>query len=447
MILLALAFFSCEEENELGSNIDPAQDKLKVEFREFTLPANNIFFDSVRTDLDPYILTGTIKDDVYGEIEAEGYQSINILTTALPPSDAVLDSVKINLRFSNYFTDPGAKSHTLEVRQIVDTLYDGVVYKSDRSASFIPTVEGGIEFIGKHQFEVNPSTDSVLSFKLFNLFGNVLLDRLSIIRDGNFRSFAPGEIPAIALVSDEGNNALIGFDPSSISSNITLHYHTSTEDSLAYAFVFRGINNADLPGYNHIKVDRSGSAFSVLSEEKLQKVDVDENLVHMNPLSGILPMVDLTGVYDFFDEKLANGDPLNIISAQILMPIDPSDTSEFESSSSSLRYLFADSDGNFDGGQVLLNPARSIVLTDDSYLGIGGGASISVGRLNTDIFSITRDISLFTQLMIENRIDPNGSTEAFPSNLVMMPLQSSAVSQTSFFKDGIKIRVYYTILK
>ncbi|MGB3465155.1 MAG: hypothetical protein WBA74_07795, partial [Cyclobacteriaceae bacterium] len=59
VLISALAFFSCEEENELGSNINPTQDKLQVEFKEFTLPARNVIIDSVRTDADPYILTGT----------------------------------------------------------------------------------------------------------------------------------------------------------------------------------------------------------------------------------------------------------------------------------------------------------------------------------------------------------------------------------------------------
>ena len=184
-----------------------------------------------------------------------------------------------------------------------------------------------------------------------------------------------------------------------------------------------------------------------MTEEKLQVVDIDENLVHMHPVSGIYPFVDLTEMYDFFDAELAGGDPISIISSQIIMPIDPSDTTEFESSSSSLQFVFSDDQGRFDGGQVVLNPARNAVLADDSYLGIGNAPALALGSLNNDLFAITSDISIFSQLMIENRIDPDEEGEAFPSNLVMMPPLSSSINQTSFFKDGIKIRVYYTVLK
>ena len=451
MLLLALAIFSCEEENELGSNINPDEDKLKVEFREFILPAKNVFFDSVRTDFDPYILTGTINDDLYGNIAVEGYQSINILTSTLPAVNAELDSVRINLRFLDYFTDPSAKSHTIEVRQLRDTLYEGVVYQAKRQGNFVTGLNGTSVAVGSHTYEIDPASDSVLSFKLSDSYGNFLLNRLSIIRgttiDATFRSFAPGEINPIALVTDNSNDALVAFDATSEASNITLHYHTPTEDSLQYSFVFRNVRGNSLPGYNHVDVDRAGSKFSVLTGERLQTVDIDENLVHMHPISGIYPMVDLTEMYDFFDAELAGGDPISIISSQIVMPIDPSDTSEYESSSGSLQFLFSDAQGNFNGGQVVLNPARNAVLADDSYLGIGNSPTLAIGSLNSDLFAITRDISIFSQLMIENRIDPDETGEAFPSNLVMMPPLSSSINQTSFFKDGIKIRVYYTVLK
>lgn len=451
ILILTLTIFSCEEENELGSNINPAEDKLKVEFQEFTLPAKNVFFDSVRTDLDPYILTGTINDDLYGNISAEGYQSINILTGALPDIEAELDSVKINLRFLDYFTDPSAKSHTIEVRQLLDTLYEGVVYQAKRQGNFVSGLEGTPIPIGRHTYEIDAARDSVLSFRLSDFYGNLLLDKLSIIRgttiDAVFRSFAPGEVNPIALVTDNGNDALVAFNATSESSNITLHYHTPDEDSLSYSFVFRNVSGDPLPSYNHVDVNRAGSDFSILTEEKLQVVDIDENLVHMHPLSGIYPFVDLTEMYDFFDAELAGGDPISIISSQIVMPIDPSDTTEFESSSSSLQFVFSDDQGRFDGGQVVLNPARNAVLADDSYLGIGNAPALALGSLNNDLFAITSDISIFSQLMIENRIDPDEEGEAFPSNLVMMPPLSSSINQTSFFKDGIKIRVYYTVLK
>lgn len=451
ILILTLTIFSCEEENELGSNINPDEDKLKVEFQEFTLPAKNVFIDSVRTDFDPYILTGTINDNLYGKISVEGYQSINILAGDLPDVDAELDSVKINLRFLDYFTDPSSKSHTIEVRQLVDTLYESVVYQAKRQANFFENRNGEPLSIGSHVYEIDPARDSVLSFKLEGFYGNSLLNALSVIRgttiDATFRSFAPGEVNPIALITDDGNGSLIAFDPTSESSNITLHYHTPEEDSLSYSFVFRNVRGNPLPSYNHIDVDRAGSEFSVLTDEKLQVVDIDENLVHMHPASGIYPFVDLTEMYDFFDAELAGGDPVSIISSQIVMPIDPSDTTEFESSSGSLQFVFSDDQGKFDGGQVVLNPARNAVLADDSYLGIGNVPALALGSLNNDLFAITSDISIFSQLMIENRIDPDEAGEAFPSNLVMMPPLSSSINQTSFFKDGIKIRVYYTVLK
>jgi len=448
ILVLALAFFSCEEENGLGSNINPAENKLKVEFQEFTLPAMNVFFDSVRTDLDPYILTGTIRDDVYGKIEVEGYQSINILSSNVPPTDAQVDSAVINLRFSTYFTDPSAKSHEILVSQLRDTLYDGVVYNANRSGTPVRNLDGEIAVVGRHQFEIDPQRDSVLSFRLNDDFATFLVNKITPFADGGFRSFAPGEINPIALTSVDGNDALIGFDPNTVSSNITIHYQTDTEDSLQYQFTLSGISNTDFASYNHVKIDRSGSVFAGLTDDKLQVVDVDNDLVYMHPLTGIMPKVDLTEVYQFFNEKLntETNISLNILSSQIVMPVDPSDTTLNEQFSNNLRYYFSNSDGQLDGGEIVLNPGGSVVLTDDSYLGQTNGPIVSVGRLDDNTFAITRDISIFTQLMIENRLNPDVENGAFPTNLVMLPSLSSAFEQTSFFKDGIKMRVYYTVL-
>lgn len=452
ILVMALAFFSCEEENILGSNINPAEDRLEVQFKEFVLPATNLFSDSVRTDRDSYILTGTFTDEIYGKMEAEGYQTLDILNTIIPADSARLDSVVLSLRFLTYHTDPSAKMHELVVHQAADTIHSAGIYLSNRKATLNRNLDGTLQELGRVRFETDPSRDSVITVKLTNAFGESLLRLLDERRD-DFRTILPGELGPIALSTADGNDALIGFNPNNAASNITLHYHTYdeenmeiVEDSLFYRFEFNGGANFDFSNYNYVNVDRSASLFSGITGDESQVIDPDPDHVFLNPVTGIYPMVDLREIYEFFEDKVGDDSNLNIISSQLAMPMDGSDTTAFQQINDNLRYLFADENGNFDGGQVLLNPGRNIILTDDSYLGLTNGNVITVGLVNNETFSITSDITLFTQLMIENRLNSDVEEGAFPTHLVMVPIRASSFDQSTFFKEGIKVRVYYSVL-
>lgn len=451
VLVSALAFFSCEEENILGSNINPASDKLQVEFKEFTLPAQNVVLDSVRTDSDPYILTGAISDEIYGDIRATGFQNVNILSTVLPADSAVVDSVKLNLRFSGYFTDPIPTRHRIQIGQVTDTLYAGAVYQSSREVDYVLDGASQIDVIGSTEFVTSPATDSVLSITLDQAYGNMLFDKLEPIREGTFRTFAPGEINPIAVISGDNSESLIVFNPGNSASNITVYFHYPNTDSLTYNFTFRNASGNSLPHFNQITVDRSNSKLSGLTGEgKFRTIDADPNEVYMNPATGVLPLVDIREVYNFFKPIDTTGtNILNIMSSQILMPINPEDTSIYESNSGNLRYYFADEGGSFNGGAAVLNARNHIILNNNAYLPQGTPA-VNSGVLDNNTFSIVGNITLFTQTWIQDEIDEmvtDPVSEPFTEYLVMTPALNSSFNQTTFFKDGIKIRVYYTVAK
>ncbi|MGB3466127.1 MAG: hypothetical protein WBA74_12695, partial [Cyclobacteriaceae bacterium] len=380
---------------------------------------------------------------------AQGIQDVNILTTVLPPTNAIVDSVKMNLRFSGYFTDPSAKSHKIEVLQVVDTLFSNAIYTADEEVSYVRDRSDQVIHVGSYEYEINPATDSVLTFDMEQFYGISLFSKLELIREdiSALRSFGPGELNPLAFVSSDDNEALVAFDPTSQSSNIVVHYHTPTDSLLTYSFHFRNTSGNSLSHFNQIKVDRTGAKFGGLTDEKFQTVDLDEEVIYMNPATGVLPLVSLEEVHEFFNDiNEDEGITLNVISSQLVMPVNPSDTGIYESNSSTLRYYFADENGKFNPGNVVLDPGRNIVLNDDGYLSINGG-NVNTGIINNNLFSIIGNMTLFTQFMIDDRINPDAESELFPSHFVMIPALNSSFNQTTFFKDGIKMRVYYTIVK
>ncbi|MCR9250905.1 MAG: DUF4270 domain-containing protein [bacterium] len=418
---LALTIFSCDEENQIGQEIDNSSNRLDIQYQEFTLPSANIFIDSVRTDADVFLLSGNFSDEFFGEIHAEGYANYNSTSAALPDSSAVLDSAVLSLKFNKFYGD-FPETQTFVVYEIADTLYDDVVYTSNRRA----TLQNEI---GRITDNFDPQFDTALHINLDQTFAQELFQKL--VNMESFTPFSNGENRPIALVP-EGGDALYGFDLTDLESAITLHYKQD-DDTLQYAFDFNEDAN-----YNAISSDKSSSPLSFLEPTGVQKFDVDPNLVHMNPATGILPWVDLNGVYDYFEGI----DNANVISARLEFPIDPSDTAEYFEYSVTLTYYFANNDGSFNGSGALLNSFNNILLTDQSYL--TGQPEIAVTQITDETFSFERDVTLFTQLLITNEIN-NEKDPAFPESLVILPASASSINQTAFFKNGIKLKVHYTV--
>ncbi len=438
---LAFAFFSCEEENELGSNINPAEDRLQIEFQEFTLPSSNIFLDSIRTDEDTHILTGRFSDEIFGQVTAEGYRGYNVIVgRGFPQQGVVLDSIVLNLAydFSNFFASTnGIQTHELSVSQIEDPIFPAAVIESDEKGQIIEGSE-----IGRVSFTVNPTVDSVLSFRLNDEFGVDLLERLRDLEESGLPIFLDGTINPLAFTTTDDSESLIAFLTNTMLSNIMLYYQTPTEDSLSFMLTMAGET-----GYNYVSTDRSNSTvFSGVTGDESELIeDGLGELVFMNPLTGILPRIELREVFEFFTaRRMGAENNINIISAELVMPIDPSDTSEFETFSRNLLYLFGNEEGEINGSGARINARNNIVLTNDSYLGLSpnGVDTPLTGLLDDDQFSILGDMTVFTQLLIENE----NVEELLPQSLVMMPITASSNRQTSFFRNGIKLRVFYTVL-
>ncbi len=420
---LALTIFSCDEENQIGQEIDNSTDRLTIAYEEFTLPSANIFIDSVRTDSDPFLLCGNYSDEVFGNISIEGYTNFNATSAALPGASAEFDSAVLTLRYNKFYgTFPSAQ--TFVVYTISDTLYDDVVYTSNRKANLLTE-------IGRYEDTVLPEADTAIHVVLDADYAFGLFFKLRGM--DSFSPFSNGENRPIAIVPD-GGNAIFGFDLQHAESGIVFHYKEDG-DTLSYRLDFA--NDAH---YNAISVDRSGSQLSFLANEGLQKFDADPNLIFMNPATGILPWVDLKPVYRFFEDQ----DNVNIISSRLVFPIDPSDTAEYLDYSLTLQYFFADSTGKFNGSGAIINSFNNILLSDNSY--IGGQPQIAVTQIRESTFAFERDVTLFTQLLIANDIN-RSRDPVFPEAFVAIPTRTSSVNQTAFFKDGIKLKVHYTVPK
>jgi hypothetical protein len=62
-ILIVLPiFFSCEDPNEIGSELNPSINNITTQFKEFVLNTSQVFSDSVATSDPIELLTGVYQD-------------------------------------------------------------------------------------------------------------------------------------------------------------------------------------------------------------------------------------------------------------------------------------------------------------------------------------------------------------------------------------------------
>ncbi|MEQ9007333.1 MAG: hypothetical protein RLP12_05580, partial [Ekhidna sp.] len=83
LIMLIPVFFGCETQGDFGIKY-PLEIDANVKYVEFTLPATNIYLDSLRTDGENRILVGNYSDLLTGSVSAEGYFNFTYEKGPLP---------------------------------------------------------------------------------------------------------------------------------------------------------------------------------------------------------------------------------------------------------------------------------------------------------------------------------------------------------------------------
>ena len=95
LMLFIPVFFGCDTQEDLGMQYDLGSDA-NVKFIEFTLPASNIYIDSLRTDGENRVLVGSYSDPLTGSITAEGYFQYFYEKGPLPKGNNTSDTLKMD---------------------------------------------------------------------------------------------------------------------------------------------------------------------------------------------------------------------------------------------------------------------------------------------------------------------------------------------------------------
>jgi hypothetical protein len=275
-------FVACEkEENNLGDNLIT-----DTELDHFVTDTSSIIttyrvIDSVWTLNPNFPILGAINDPELGKTEASFYTQLHLSKNEINfGSDLVLDSIVLDLKYTNYYGDTTLNQHFIiqEVTEVMDTVkkYSNQDYETG-------DVLADLNFIPKVQNKVGTGDDADIEFlsqrfRLNDAFGQKILDKSGqeeLQNDGNFLEFFKGLYidPQNEFATDEGTFLTVDYT----NSKVWLFYTNSIgSDSLDFRF------NSDSKRLNHFEHHYEGTPVQSSFE-----TDTNTAAIYIQSLAGM----------------------------------------------------------------------------------------------------------------------------------------------------------------
>ena len=435
MILIPV-FFGCDTQDDLGIQYDLGSDA-NVKYIEFTLPASNVYIDSLRTDGENRVLVGKYSDPLTGYASAEGYFQFFYEKGPLPneedePDTLKLDSVIFIVETNAIIPQRGNSFQEFTLYELQDSLESSAVYLSNLQQ--LPATE-----IGSYSKSINTVLDTLYRLKLNNSFSQVLFNQVRSVADDPNQSISSKIFKSLGLIPGLSSESIASFDLSSDTSRMVMYTSPVDPDAkdttyLTY-FRFSGKN------YSYLERDLSGSEFSGIIEN--QNFDLPSNKTIIDPVMGLSTAFKLTALEDFFDENRK----IIINNAIISM--------EFEAENNrdtliDVMNFFRKPDESIYGPALASNPFGNIVMSDNGYLRLESNPAR--GTLSENKEKILVSSTFFYQQLYRTYLNgdslaylnpTNGRTKEF-DDLVLISTNDVTLQRTIFKENGIKLRIYYT---
>lgn len=480
---IALFFFACEDEASLLGYKNP-NSKFEVRFIEIPLESSVLLLDSQRTSNYLFegetnrFLIGKYVDPKFGTTTAGTFAQYFTTAGTKLEATATFDSVSLQLYFDLYTY--GAKQPTLQTisaYEVDEDLTKGTLnYFNTTEVAVKPDPLGSKTFsidpaLFEDYFEIltdgNSANDTLVSpvllrMPLNNLFGARLFQSAKTystatsVEDSAFvkEELFMKDFKGIAFKS-EGGDKIMGFDPLSTSSVITLHYHTDTKEGLKLNLGFFGTAS-----FNQIKTDRSASELAGLNQSYVDFYPAND-LRYIQGATSVYTKVDFSNFFAFAD-TVPN---LLINSAELIIAnVEQSDYAI--SSNLSVRLLNTTNRFHiYDTAKVpraqdsldltYYNPRvhsryPGSIMLDQGDVGENDLAFVARGderaylAYSSNDKSFNGNYALFFQQLTVLQPDKRRFSSALLYPTSPAKPATKTLNRTVFPKSGIKLRVYYT---
>lgn len=310
ILLLALAVFACkDEDNELGLDIQPPNDKLNVLITDTTtVVAYSQLVDSVRSDETSVSLFGSTYDPVFGRSTASFYSQFRLSKTSHSFGDnPVVDSLVLTLVYDGQYGDSTAEL-TMKVYEMDEKIYSDSNYYSNQAINIKPTLLAQKYFVPNFKDSVAVMGDTIIPHLRVNLgqLSTELIDKLlsapsdTMETNDSFQNYFYGLKIAAEPVGGEGQ--IIYFDLLANLSSMTMYYRNDEEDSLAYVYTI----NSNCARFGSIQHDYT-LADPFFKAQVLDKdTSLGKNQLYVQSMGGVKTFLRFPYIKNYYaDGKVA----------------------------------------------------------------------------------------------------------------------------------------------
>ncbi|MEP0984825.1 DUF4270 family protein [Ekhidna sp.] len=445
LMLFIPVFFGCDTQNDLGIKYDLGSGA-NVKFIEFTLPATNIYLDSLRTDGENRVLVGSYTDPLTGTVDAEGYFQFSYENGPLPrekatttngnPVDTLkVDSLVIIFEVNEIIPQRGNSFQEFGIHELTNSLVSNAIYLSNLQQS----VSGQV---GSFSQSINTVTDTLYRVRLDDTYAADFFNELSDIAGDTTRTIGAAEFKPLGLIPGGASESIASFSLASDTSRLVLYSSPRGPDAkdTTYLTYFR----LTTKNYTYLNRDRSGSEYDGIMEK--QDFDISTGQTLLDPISGISTAFDLTELASFYNEN----DNILINNATISFEFESEN--DRDTLTGFMNYIRKSDKGIF-GPASVNNPFGNIVMSDNGYLGLE--VIPATGNLSESKTSILLTSSLFYQQLYREFVslestdslkfrNPLTSITKNVEDLVLVSNTDVTLKRTLLTNDGIKLKLYYT---
>ena len=439
LMILIPVFFGCETSDDLGIQYDLGSDA-NVRFQEFTLPATNIYIDSLRTDVEAAVLVGTYTDALTGTTSAEGYFNMFYENGPLPrkkattsepnPEDTIkLDSIVVLFESTVSIPGAGIVQQDFSLYELEDTLQTTAIYLSRLKQT--PTTQ-----IGTYNRTIDTETDTLHRVKLDDTYAQTFFDQLSDIAGDTTKSISTTVFKSLGVIPGPSSSGITSLNLASDTTRMIVYTSPLDNNDTTYLTSFQ----FNAKRYSYLDRNRTGSSFDGINE--FENFDLPDGRTILDPLAGIHAVLSLSELEDFFNQNR------NILINNATLEIDYDSEVERDTLYNFMNYLRKPA-GNIFGPAIVINPFENIIMTDIGYLRRQSDPALS--GLNIEK-QIVMSSTLFYQLFYSNSIQNNDLLFQSPTSDLLIPINdlvavapaSLSLQRAIFKSDGIKLKIYYT---
>jgi hypothetical protein len=241
----------------------------------FSVSFSTVILDTVVTSGTGSLLIGNYSDDIFGKITSHSYFQIGIPESFDVEDDDVYDSLRMVIKYNNYFFGDTTQNQKISVHQLNENieLDDDDVITNETSFSYDPNPIGSIVY--------TPQPNNPVDSLIIQISDDIGLDLFSKLKDNSemltddetFINYFHG---LVLVADDTDDGSIIGFSASQSDAKFVLYTKRSAEltaEKINYEFGLESTSKQ----FNHIIHDFTTTQLSPLiaQRNKLSSIETD----------------------------------------------------------------------------------------------------------------------------------------------------------------------------